>query len=297
MKSKQISTDQSRQEITSGIPGFPLTCYISNFSDDTYDYIDWHWHVEFQLCIVTEGTILWQVGPEQLTVAAGDGIFINSQQVHRVQPCQCTKASFFCADFRPDLFHGVADDTLYAEFVLPVLGNKGLPAKKISSGVDDELGLLEQLRSMAAAFANKKACYEFELIGTIFLICGKLFPLITRGSRLNDTRDARLKEILVYIQGSYSLPITLDDIAGHIGISRSECCRYFKSQTGQTLFAYLIQYRINKSLEGLAATDSSISEIAQAAGFSSQSYYTDRFKTAMGITPTEYRRQHLQDRA
>lgn len=291
MRSKLLVTDQNRQEITRSIPGFPLTCYISHFSDDTYDSIDWHWHVEFQLCIVTEGTVLWQIGPVQITVSAGDGIFINSQHVHRVQPYQCTNASFFCADFRPDLFHGSADDTLYSDYVLPILGDKSLPAKKISSEEDIERELLEHLKSMYAAFDRKDACYEYKLVGSTFLICGKLFPLMSQGAGLTDTRDARLKEILVYIQSAYSRSLSLDDIAGHVGLSRSECCRYFKSQTGQTLFEYLIQYRINKSLAILANTDTPVAQIAQAVGFSSQSYYTDRFKGIIGTTPTEYRKR------
>jgi len=294
MKSKLINADSSRQEITRGIPGFPLTCYSSHFSNDTYDYIDWHWHIEFQLCIVTEGTVLWQIGPEQMTVPAGNGIFINSQQVHRVQPCQCSSASFFCADFRPDLFRGATDDTLYNEYVLPLLGNKSLPAKKISSEENNQREVLDRLKSMAAVFENKAACYEYELVGSIFQIYGKLFPLISKGSRPACARDARLREILVYIQSSYSQPLSLDDIAAHAGLSRSECCRYFKSQTGQTLFAYLIQYRISKSLELLTFTDKTISQIAQSVGFSSQSYYTDRFRTAIGTTPTEYRKHTLE---
>ena len=128
---------------------------------------------------------------------------------------------------------------------------------------------------MYAAFDRKDACYEYKLVGSTFLICGKLFPLMSQGAGLTDTRDARLKEILVYIQSAYSRSLSLDDIAGHVGLSRSECCRYFKSQTGQTLFEYLIQYRINKSLDILANTDTPVAQIAQAVGFSSQSYYTD----------------------
>jgi len=180
-----------------------------------------------------------------------------------------------------------------SDYVLPILGDKSLPAKKISSEEDIERELLEHLKSMYAAFDRKDACYEYKLVGSTFLICGKLFPLMSQGAGLTDTRDARLKEILVYIQSAYSRSLSLDDIAGHVGLSRSECCRYFKSQTGQTLFEYLIQYRINKSLDILANTDTPVAQIAQAVGFSSQSYYTDRFKGIIGMTPTEYRKRFL----
>ena len=42
----------------------------------------------------------------------------------------------------------------------------------------------------------------------------------------------------------------------------------------------------------LTCTELNISEIAQQAGFSSSSYYTECFKSKMHCTPMEYRKQH-----
>ena len=82
MKQKEIDLDPTGQEITKTIPDFPLSCYYSEFTSDTYDLIDWHWHTEFQLCLTLRGTVVW--GTESYTdlVQAGEGIFINSQRVH-----------------------------------------------------------------------------------------------------------------------------------------------------------------------------------------------------------------------
>ena len=56
--------------------------------------------------------------------------------------------------------------------------------------------------------------------------------------------DGRFRKILAYLQKNYTEAISLDEIAAHIGLSRSECCRYFKRTSGQTLFVYLRQYRL-----------------------------------------------------
>ena len=56
--------------------------------------------------------------------------------------------------------------------------------------------------------------------------------------------DDRFRNILAYLQKNYAETISLDEIAAHIGLSRSECCRYFKRTSGQTLFVYLRQYRL-----------------------------------------------------
>ena len=71
MKAKNINTDRSRQEITKNIPGFPVSCYLSEFTSGAYDHIDWHWHVEFQLCLTISGAVVWNTGNQQITAARG----------------------------------------------------------------------------------------------------------------------------------------------------------------------------------------------------------------------------------
>lgn len=103
MKAKNINMDSSRQEITENIDGFPISCYRSHLSSETYDYIDWHWHLEFQLCLTQEGNVLWNVGEEKFIVPEGEGIFINTQRVHMASAFRCEKANFFLCGFSTGL--------------------------------------------------------------------------------------------------------------------------------------------------------------------------------------------------
>lgn len=98
---------------------------------------------------------------------------------------------------------------------------------------------------------------------------------ITNASFYNN--HDRLKTIFLYFREHYGEKISLDDVAAQISLSRSECSRFFKKQTGESMFDYLNSYRINKSIDLLRDTDMSIAEIASTVGFCSQSYYTDCF--------------------
>ena len=40
--------------------------------------------------------------------------------------------------------------------------------------------------------------------------------------------------------------LTLEDLAAQIHICRSECCRFFKKCMNESLFDYLLDYRIEK---------------------------------------------------
>ena len=99
----------------------------------------------------------------------------------------------------------------------------------------------------------------------------------------------RQRDILSYIHGNYDTNITLDDIASHIGICKSECTRFFKKHMNMTIFDYILYYRIQESLP-LLIEYGSVTEAATMVGFSSPSYYTQIFKRYMKCTPLEYRK-------
>ena len=95
--------------------------------------------------------------------------------------------------------------------------------------------------------------------------------------------NARMQKILLYLKENYTRKLTLKEIADHIHLSRSECSRFFHSMTGQTLFHYLNELRINRSAELLIHTEKSAAEIAYESGFCSQSYFNQRFRAAGAI--------------
>lgn len=205
-------------------------------------------------------------------------------------PYTCDNAVFFCVNFRPDVICPDKSSPLYMRNVLPVLNSKKLYVKKLSPECKDNRIVLEQLNKMAVYYSEKKYGYQFDLLSTLYQVWKGLRqilePDIDVGTAASDTR---MKDILIFLQQNYSRYLSLDEIAASINLSRSECCRYFKSQTGQTIFSYLIQYRIHKSLELLRNTDMEVSRIALESGFSNQSYYTSRFKELIGMTPKQYR--------
>ena len=291
MKAKNINLDSTKQEINQTIPGFPVSCYHSKFTSDTYDYIDWHWHMEFQLCLTTHGTIIWNTESHKALIPAGNGIFINSQQVHMARPLE-KEASFFCIDIPPDFLCPEKESLLYQNSVRSVLEEATLDHKIITRQTLQGVAILTLLSQMTDVFDQKPDGYEFDLISRVFDLWKNLrMYLDTDIKNTNLTGDDRFKKMLLYLQKNYATEFFLDDMASYIGLSRSECCRYFKRKSGQTISDYLRQYRIHRSLELLTESDSSISQIAQCCGFSNQSYYTKEFRRVTGTTPKQYRLQ------
>jgi AraC-like DNA-binding protein len=93
-----------------------------------------------------------------------------------------------------------------------------------------------------------------------------------------------------YIQHHLGRPITLDDLAGEVGMSRLHFARRFRSTTGTTPHDFPLQQRVKRARTMLERTSTSLSEIARECGFADQSHLTREFKKRAGMTPGAYAR-------
>ena len=135
---------------------------------------------------------------------------------------------------------------------------------------------------------------QWRLTHIWMLLWSHLSHEVTQTDSAASRHTARLKNILMYIQDHYTEKITLADIAATANICQSECCRFFKKHMNESLFDYLLSYRIEKSLPLLTDEQLSITEVSSRCGFSSASYYTKVFRERMGCTPTAYQYGHLE---
>ena len=124
-------------------------------------------------------------------------------------------------------------------------------------------------------------CHELQETLDVFTEC--MFNYIpSKGSEM-------IKQAIRYISSNFSKNVTLEDVAEHVHLNPSYFSTLFKQSTGSSFREYLNMVRIEESKRLLSATDLSIIDIALAAGFEDQSYFTKVFKKYTGLTPKQYR--------
>jgi len=107
---------------------------------------------------------------------------------------------------------------------------------------------------------------------------------------MEAVKSERMKKMLSWIDIHYTEKITLDDIARAGQLSRSECSRYFKRMLKATPLNDVIDYRLQKSLLLLKQDGSNVTELAYQVGFNSTSYFIERFKKSMNMTPRAFKK-------
>lgn len=102
----------------------------------------------------------------------------------------------------------------------------------------------------------------------------------------------RLAVALGYLHANFNASFEFADLAASAGVSLSQLQRDFVQVLGLTPRAYLIQLRFEMAVDMLAE-QRAIVEVAHACGYADQSAFTRRFRTAMGMSPMQYRRSRF----
>ena len=113
------------------------------------------------------------------------------------------------------------------------------------------------------------------------------FTLKDRIYKLAPHTKAR---VLEYINEHLEEELTLFQLAAVAGLSPFHFARSFRHDMGDTPRQLVMRQRISKARNLIQTTDLSFTEIAQAAGFSSQSRMNDCFSREDGRTPGQVRR-------
>lgn len=93
-----------------------------------------------------------------------------------------------------------------------------------------------------------------------------------------------------YIKNHFRESITLDSLAEVTHWDKFYFSHQFSGAYGISPINYLLKLRVEHSKHLLETTDYSVTQIAEASGFSSQNYFSQTFKKSTGMSPREYRK-------
>ena len=156
----------------------------------------------------------------------------------------------------------------------------------IVSGYDDFSYCREALRLQITDYILKPVNYE-EFGTCIDNLKISLFERrISAEAEQAQQEERAITGITRYLQ---------QHLAEEFHLSAQYISQLFKSEIGVGFLAYLTNIRMEQAKKLLLSTSLSIAEVSEQSGYSDYRVFTKVFKKAEGITPSQYRRDFLED--
>ena len=278
-------------------PNTEESFFIGIFQDHI-EKTTWHYHQEFELSFITEGSGKRIVGDSVESFHPGDLIFIGPRIPH----------VWISGEMARTQHSGRTLESVYLLFnqaILP-LGLTSLPEfKHVKRAIQlSERGMLikgdtlNQVSNIMLQLPYQGRMKRLMLFYEILHIIGtsESFTLLASEGYVKskfETSNTRVNNIHEFLMNNYREEINLEEIAELVHLAPASVCRFFKSATGQTLFNYLNKIKVDYACNLLMNTDLNIVDISFDCGFNNLSHFNKQFKQITGKTPSQYRKLRL----
>lgn len=165
--------------------------------------------------------------------------------------------------------------------------NRKIEARRIP---DDQLSfIIKSLRALITNDNDIMRCINILLELIMGIATPGSFNTINAEPMLAFEASNEIQSVILWSMNNFRQTISLDEIAGIAGYSKSYFCTWFKKNTGLSYQTYINTLRINYACEVLRKT-ASVGVASESVGITNTSYFIQLFKKIKGCTPMQYLR-------
>jgi len=292
---KTISEKEKRQHSTLLVPYSYYQCAIP----EHFKYVPLHWHNEFEINYISDGTGSFRCGDTVFTAGKGDIILIPPDMPHSITQEGDHAFYYNTLVFSKSLLQDSSGSRAAIELIKPFTDGRLKPPVRITRNCCR----YEEIKTVTKSIlsCSEKDCAKYDLLMKSELL--RLLWLLADSGKLKSSvsetagYSQEIARAVDFILENFSENITIEQLAISAHLSKSCFMGRFKREVGQSAVAYINSIRIKKACEILISTSKSASAAAFESGFRNISNFNRQFLRHVGCSPTEYRktvRVHLR---
>lgn len=260
---------------------------IYHYYDRGMASINLHHHDFYEIYLLVDGDVSYQIEGRNYDLKPGDVILINSRELHQAQVNDMNKpyeriVLWLNRSFIRDLSTEQTD--LATCFEAP--NHKNV----IRANVERQQtfrGLLNRLLELKDYKGFGADLYPVAHITELLLYLNEEMTLVKQRPRVEVRKNRLIEGIIEYIADHLDEEIKIDDLAQIFFLSKFHLCREFKNQTGTTLHRYIVQKKLIHAKQ-LILEHLPITEVYQQSGFGDYSNFFRAFRNEYNMTPKQY---------
>jgi len=233
-------------------------------------------HADFRVCLVVDGSAVWEIDDCRYEICKGDIILLNFRQKRHFTSFGEHGLHLCALCFERDAFSNLHHFTFFLECVKD---RKYVIKNSSTSNILLEIyGEMQETHPLRYELASAKL--------TEFFI--KLEKELSYSFRSLAGIDREMMEIMDYIDTHITSDISLSQLAAKAGLTESSFSRRFSRLNGISFKHYVIAKRIAWAIMLLRTTNMKMVNIALECGFDSISGFYDAFRRQTGTTPSKF---------
>ena len=279
-------------------PEFPLLIKLFHYTSKRHTR-GGTWHDRLELFLPLDGPVRFRMGDQTVVLERGDLLVVDNLKVHHVVDFPGFDTRVIVISFLPEFVYSLGSPSGDYTFLLPFYSKVDRRPHVVRAAGDAAAAVHTALASLLDAYFSRDQ-RQFVQAGSKAFLTVVLFHL-ARHFRASDVlkwefdrqqqRSLRLRKLFEHIQACYMEKLSVTAAAKIVAMSPAAFTKAFKQVAGMTLVGYLNHVRLSHAAKSLRESDRSIAEIAAETGFSDQSYFDRRFKSAFGMAPIHYRKR------
>ncbi len=263
-----------------------------------------HIHMYYELIHITYGEVTIIVNnAKRYILKKGDVLFIPPGLIHASHVSQSSPYDFGCtitAKFTAQMLYPLINTTSDINHLVNA-ERRFEDCYLMPAGSEIAAQLAKNLDQAVTEIEERKTCFEIALRGYLSVLYANLMRYLTQDeaviephARVNAKNAQLLCDALSYIEENYRNPLSIQQVADACGITYAQLTYLFSKCFVKGFSEYLLDLRITYAQKLLLSTNRSVTDIAIDCGFDNASYFTKKFKAAVGMTPKEFRHRYLE---
>jgi len=231
-----------------------------------------NWHENIEILHCTGGNGFVQCGIESFPFCQGDIFIVNANTPHSIY--SETSVSYRCL---------IVDNSFCIANGIPILQlhfQQVIRDSQMTRLIERAADAFVRYSSKSPLTVTAIRCAVLELL--LFLCENYSVPKPKDGTLATNTH---IKKAMDYIRSHIATSISLDAVAGYVGISKYHLSREFKAFTGKTIVQTTNLLRCIEA-KRLIESGASIHVAAASCGFENLSYFTKTFQKIYGQLPS-----------
>lgn len=249
--------------------------------------IPYHFHHDFELFQVIEGSMSLTTAEENARLHAGEIALFNPYEFHALESIG-KKAVLLVIQVNPD----------FCIQHFPAIKYMRFNTSNLTSAVPFNicLKMIHACYDLGYHYYSKLQNYELMCLSDLYRLFWYIvsyvpYTLINENELSTCRRKQdRFCRIIEYIQSHYTEKLTLTEIAEKENLSLTYLSHLFKRNINMNFQQYLTKLRLEKALFLLRSTDMPIFDIAISSGFSDSKYLNRHFMMQYGQSPKAFRK-------